>query len=202
VFAALDGWLHEHLYALVFLGALVDATGIPFPGRIMLITAGSLSGPAAREGASAAMLIALATLGTVTGDHVWYLIGRLKGRRLFDAYSRWMRLSRASTSRADRLFRRFGGLTLVLARLAATLRIVVVPLAVSRGMSYSRFLAFDVAGALLWTAGFVTLGRAAGALGARGGVVGTFAIVGMLGAASAVMSVVARRRLSGRVRVS
>jgi len=38
-----DGWLREHLYAIVFLGALVDAVGIPFPGRLMLITVGSFS---------------------------------------------------------------------------------------------------------------------------------------------------------------
>jgi len=66
VFAPLDAWFHEHLYAVAFLGALVDATGVPFPGRIMLITVGSLSGPAEGAGASAGLLIALATLGTVT----------------------------------------------------------------------------------------------------------------------------------------
>jgi membrane protein DedA with SNARE-associated domain len=202
VFAPLDAWFHEHLYAVVFLGALVDATGVPFPGRIMLITVGSLSGPAEGAGASAALLIALATLGTVTGDHIWFLLGRLKGRRMFDAYCRWMRLPKARIAWADRFLRRFGGLALVFARLSATLRIVVAPLAVSRGMSYGRFLAFELAGALLWTAGFVWLGRAAGALGAQSGFVGTFAIIGVLGAASAVLSLMTRRRLVGRVSVS
>jgi membrane protein DedA with SNARE-associated domain len=202
VFAPLEGWFHEHLYAVVFLGALVDATGVPFPGRIMLITVGSLSGPSEGAGASAALLIALATLGTVTGDHLWFLLGRLKGRRMFDAYCRWMRLPKARIAQADCFLHRFGGLALVFARLAATLRIVVVPLAVSRGMSYGRFLTFELAGALLWTAGFVWLGRAAGALGARSGFVGTIAIIGVLGAASAVLSLMTRRRLANRVSVS
>jgi membrane protein DedA with SNARE-associated domain len=202
VFAPLDAWLREHLYPVVFLGALVDASGIPFPGRIMLITVGSLSGPAEAEGASAAMLIAVATIGTVAGDHVWYLVGRLRGRRLFDVYFRWMRLPRARIAAADRFLRRFGGLSVILARLSATLRIVVVPLAVSRGMSYGRFLAFEVAGALLWTAGFVSLGRAAGALGARTGLVGTVTIISALAAGSVAMSLMARRRLGDRVSVS
>jgi membrane protein DedA with SNARE-associated domain len=202
VLAPVDSWLREHLYAVVFLGAAVDAIGIPFPGRIMLITVGSLAAPAVDGDGRAASLILLATMGTVVGDHVWYLLGRHKGRRLFEIYGRVVRLSRPRIAQADRFLHRFGGLTLILARFAATLRVVVVPLAVSRGMSYRRFLAFDLVGALLWSAGFVWLGRAAGALGGRGGLAGTLAVVGALALASAVIAVMARRRFSGRASVS
>lgn len=202
MFSPLDAWLREHLYAVVFLGALVDAIGVPFPGRIMLITVGSFSGPTRDGGTSASIVIVLATVGTVAGDHVWYLLGRLKGRRLFEAYCRVARLSPTRIAAADRFLRRFGGLALVLARLAATLRAVVTPLAVSRGMSYGRFLAFDLLGAVLWAAGFVWLGRAAGAVGARSGVVGTLTVVSALAIASVLISVMVRRRFSGRVSVS
>lgn len=202
MFSPLDAWLREHLYGVVFLGALVDAIGVPFPGRIMLITVGSLSGLTEDGGTSASIVIVLATAGIVAGDHIWYLLGRLKGHRLFEAYCRVAHLSESRIAAADRFLRRFGGLALVLARLTATLRIVVMPLAVSRGMSYGRFLAFDLLGAVLWATGFVWLGRAAGAVGARSGVVGTFTVVGALGIASVLLSVMARRRFSGRVSVS
>jgi membrane protein DedA with SNARE-associated domain len=196
VFSPIVGWLREHLYVVVFLGAVVDAVGIPFPGRLMLITVGSFSHPASGADASAASLIALATIGTVAGDHVWYLVGRLKGRRLFEIYCRLFRLSGSRIVAADRFLRRFGGLAIVLARLMATLRIGVVPLAVSRGMSYRRFVVFDFVGATLWATGFVWLGRAAGAVASRGGLVWTFAIIGTLVTASAVASVLARRRFA------
>ena len=117
-------------------------------------------------------------------------------------YTRVVRLSKPRIVKADRFLRRFGGLPLILARFAASLRVVVMPLAVSRGMSYGRFLAFDFLGALLWSAGFVWLGRAAGALGGRGGVAGTVAVVGVLAIASTAMAVLARRRFAGRVSVS
>lgn len=197
----LDVWLHDHLWAVVFLGALVDAVGIPFPGRIMLITIGSLSSPAL-DGAGALLVVALAVIGTVAGDHVWYLLGRVRGRRLFEAYCRVMRLSRARRATADRLVHRYGALALVAARIAATLRVVVIPLAVSRGMSYGRFLAFDTVGAALWAVGLVALGRVAAALGAEGGLVGTLAIVGALAGASVAMSLLAHRWLSGRASAS
>jgi membrane protein DedA with SNARE-associated domain len=195
VFSPVAGWLHEHLYGVVLLGAILDAIGIPFPGRLMLIAVGSFSGPASEAGANAWALIGLATIGTVAGDHVWYVVGRLKGRRLFEIYCRLFRLSETKVRAADRLLRRFGGLGLVVARFAATLRIVVVPLAVARGMSYRRFVAFDVLGAVLWVTGFIWLGRAAGAFASESGLLGALAVVGGLGAASAVVSVLVRRRL-------
>jgi membrane protein DedA with SNARE-associated domain len=202
VFAPIDTWLREHLYAVVLAGAVVDAVGIPFPGRIVLITAGSVSSAAAEHGASVAIVIALATVGTVAGDHVWYILGRLYGRRLFTAYGRLIRLSEAKLKAADRILRRFGGLALVIARLAATLRVLIVPLAVSRGMSYRRFLAFDLLGALVWSASFVWLGWAAGTVDAQSGLTATLMALGVLAFASVVLGVVVRRWLVGRVRVS
>ena len=196
MFGLAMGWLREHLYPVVFLGAVVDAIGIPFPGRLMLITAGSFSDPASEAGASAYAVIGLATLGTVVGDHVWYLVGRLKGRRLFNLYCRVFRLSEQRIGAANRFLRRFGALTLLLARLAATLRIVIVPLAVSRGMSYRRFVATDAVGAMLWVTGFVWLGRAVGVLTAGSGVGVTLAILSTVVTGSAILSVLARRRLA------
>lgn len=200
--ALVESWLREHLFAVVFLGAIVDAIGIPFPGRIMLITAGSMTDQARDHGIGTVLVIAVAVVGTVAGDHVWYLLGRLMGRRFLDRYGRRLRISGPRLASADRFLRRFGGLALILGRLAATLRIVITPLAASRGMSYARFLAFDFAGAVLWAAGFVWLGRAAGAIGGRGGLIGTLAVVTAVAASTIVMSFMVRRWLSGRARVS
>jgi membrane protein DedA with SNARE-associated domain len=202
VLALVESWLREHLFAVVFLGAIVDAIGIPFPGRIMLITAGSMTDQARDHGIGTGLVIAVAVVGTVAGDHVWYLLGRLMGRRFLDRYGRRLRISGPRLASADRFLRRFGGLALILGRLAATLRIVITPLAASRGMSYARFLAFDFAGAVLWAAGFVWLGRAAGAIGGRGGLIGTLAVVTAVAASTIVMSFMVRRWLSGRARVS
>jgi membrane-associated protein len=168
----------------------------------MLITVGSFSNPVSGTGASTWAVIGLATLGTVTGDHAWYLVGRLRGRRLFELYCRIFRLSNSRMGAADRFLRRFGGFALVFARVAVTLRMVVAPLAIWRGMSYVHFVAFDLLGALVWAAGFVWLGRTAGALASGSGLVGTLSVVVILGAASAAISVLARRRFASRVSVS
>jgi membrane protein DedA with SNARE-associated domain len=202
VLAPLHAWLQDHLYAVVLLGAVADAVGIPIPGRILLITAGSFSGAAATGGGSPLLVVALATVGTVGGDHLWYVLGRVRGRRLFDLYCRLFRLSERKVRTADRLLARFGGVTLIVARLAATFRLVLVPLAVSRGMSYPRFLAFEFVGALLWSAGFVFLGWLAGAAGGQSGVAVTVALVGGLVVASVGLGLYVRRRFLRRVSLS
>jgi membrane protein DedA with SNARE-associated domain len=69
-------------------------------------------------------------------------------------------------------------------------------------MSYARFLAFDLAGAVLWAGGFVWLGRAAGAVASGSNLVGMVALVGAVLAASALISVLARRYLGGPARLA
>jgi membrane protein DedA with SNARE-associated domain len=202
VVTLVETWLREHLFAVVFLGAIVDAIGVPFPGRIMLITAGSMADAARDHGSGTLLVIAVAVVGTVVGDHVWYLLGRLTGRRLLDRYGRRLRISGPRLATADRFLRRYGGIALILGRFATTLRIVITPLAASRGMSYARFLTFDFAGAVLWAGGFVWLGRAVGAVGGTGGLIGTLTLASALAAASVVMSVMVRRWLSRRARAS
>src|SRR2546421_12107123 len=39
----LGAWLLQHTYLVVFVGALIDATGIPFPGRLILVAAGAFA---------------------------------------------------------------------------------------------------------------------------------------------------------------
>ena len=102
---ALLAILVDHAYLLVFLGTLIDATGTPFPGRLILITAGGL---AATGNVSAVALIALAVAGAVLGDHAWYLAGRLAGGRVTRLYCRFVvfglpgaRIEPGRTSRAS-----------------------------------------------------------------------------------------------------
>ena len=167
-------------------------TGVPFPGRLVLMTVGYLSLHTA-DPLSLLLVIGLATAGTLAGDHLWYVVGRFQGYRLFAAYSHFMRLSPSRIRAADRLLRRFGGLALVLGRVAATVRIVLAPLAVSRGMSYPRFITFDAAGAAAWTSSLVLLGRVAGAWAPPDRLVTILSMVATLGIASFVIGMVARR---------
>jgi membrane protein DedA with SNARE-associated domain len=151
----LTAWLVEHTYAVVFLSSLIDATAIPFPGRIVLVAAGAV---AAAGETNAVVVIALGTAGVVIADHVWYCAGSLGGDRLLRLYCRLTFSSPDCVQRTTDWFKRFGALTIVVGRFVAAVRVLAWPLARDHGVGYATFLALDVTAALAWTAIWVGLG--------------------------------------------
>ena len=151
----LTAWLVEHTYAVVFLSSLIDATAIPFPGRIVLAAAGAF---AAAGETNAVVVIALGTAGVVIADHVWYCAGSLGGDRLLRIYCRLTFSSPDCVQRTTDWFKRFGVLTIVVGRFVAAVRVLAWPLARENGVGYVTFLALDVLAALVWTSIWVGLG--------------------------------------------
>jgi len=148
-------WLIAHTYVVVFVAALIDATGLPLPGRIVLIAAGAVAGAA---GASVVLAIVLGAIGVVITDHGWYFAGAFAGGRLLNLYSRLPIDAEHCRRRAADLFRRFGALTILLGRFVASVRMLAWPLARSHGVDYPRFVLADVAGALAWSTLWIGVG--------------------------------------------
>ncbi len=157
---SLWSFLVAHAYAVVFAVTLIDATGTPFPGRLLLIAAGSL---AAAGKASITALIALAAIAAVLGDHVWYVAGRFGGERMLALYCRVVTLgSRRCVEKAKRCFERFGPAAIIVGRFVAGVRIFVTPIAATSGMPYLRYLAYDAVGAFVWAALWIVVGFVVG----------------------------------------
>lgn len=145
-------WLAQYSYACVLVAATVDATALPFPGRLVLLAAGVLAA-AGRVDLLGVMVAGVA--GAVLGDHLWYFSGRLAAGRLQRFY-RWVAGRQgASAIKATDYLRRHGGVAVVAGRFVATVRVLVWPLASARGIGYGRFLAWDLVAATLWAGVFV-----------------------------------------------
>jgi membrane protein DedA with SNARE-associated domain len=146
------GWLAEYSYACVLLAAAVDATALPFPGRLVLLAAGVL---AAAGHVNLVGAIVAGGAGAALGDHLWYFAGRLARGRLQTLF-RWLTGRQGkSTLKATDYLGRHGGVAVVIGRFVATVRVLVWPLASARGIGYGRFLAWDLAAATLWAGAFV-----------------------------------------------
>jgi membrane protein DedA with SNARE-associated domain len=142
-------------YVVVLVATVIDATGFPFPGRVLLIATGSL---AASGRLNLALLIAAGALGAIIGDHLWYLSGRFGGTRLLSLYCRLSLGSGRCVERTTDYFTRYGAWAIVIGRFVAGVRIFAAPLAGSGGMRYPTFLACEVGGAVVWSSLFVLLG--------------------------------------------
>lgn len=149
------GWLVEHTYIVVFVGTMIDATGVPFPGRLVLAAAGAV---AAAGDVNLIAVIALGALGAMLTDQVWYFAGWFDTKRLLRLYCRWTLSSGACVTRTSDYFRRFGAFTIIIGRYVAGVRVLAWPLARKSGVGYARFLLYDAAGAVLWTATWVLIG--------------------------------------------
>jgi len=183
----------------------IDATGLPFPGRLVLVAAGASAGDPLR----AATLTAAGAAGALAGDHLWYVTGRLGGRRLLSVYCRLSLGSGRCVSRAREHFKRFGLLTIIIGRFVAGVRIFAAPMAGTGIISYPRYLLFDTLGALLWAGAFVGLGYLLGdrwravveRFGAGPVIVATLAVV-LLATAVTMSMRLLRRRWHGPARLA
>ena len=202
--AGLDALLHDAslVYVGLFLAALIDATGFPFPGRVLLVTAGAAM---ATDWGQVALLTAAGALGAVVGDHLWYAAGRLGAAdRLTALYCKVSLASGRCEARARSRFDRFGALAIVIGRFVAGVRLFAAPMAGGGAIPYPRFLLFELIGGVVWAGGFVALGYALGAPARAllerhgwGMALAAFAVLTVTGPAAIVLVRLARRRRHG-----
>jgi membrane protein DedA with SNARE-associated domain len=161
--AFLDGLLGLHgvvVYLIVV--ALVFAEDALFVGFVLPgETAAVLGGVAASVGhASLPTMVAAVVAAAVVGDSVGYEVGRKIGPRVLRLGMLQRRADKLDAAR-DFLARR-GGAAVFLGRFVAFFRAVMPALAGVAAMPYRRFLAYNLAGGLVWGCACVLLGYAAG----------------------------------------
>lgn len=143
------------LFLIVFCETGLVVT--PFlPGDSLLFAAGAFAANPDTAGALNVWgLVALLSLAAILGDSVNYAIGKRLGRRAFDRKLPFVK--REHLERTERFYQKHGGKTIVLARFIPIIR-TFAPFVAGVGiMEYRRFLAYNVAGGLLWVTLF-TLG--------------------------------------------
>jgi len=138
-------WVYALLFAIIFCETGLVVT--PFlPGDSLLFVVGAL---AAAGGMDIKLVMALLVIAALSGDNVNYWIGRWAGPKVFHAEdSRW--LNRRHLERTHAFYERHGGKAIIIARFVPIVRTYVPFVAGIGTMPYARFLAFSVAGALLW----------------------------------------------------
>jgi membrane-associated protein len=159
-FAALDGqvtdWfnaLGPALFYLIVFGLVFAGTGlfigvfIPFvTGDSLLFAAGILT---ANTDALNIWVLAIGVgIAAFLGDQVGFLLGRHYGRPYLDRRKgAWIR---QGVARAERFYTALGWWAVVVARFIPWGRVFVPPVAGIARMTYARFVAANLTGALAW----------------------------------------------------
>jgi membrane protein DedA with SNARE-associated domain len=148
VFELLRGFFVNHGYLTVFCALLLENAGIPVPGETILLFASFLAFDQGDMRLS--YIICIGIVACTTGDNIGYWIGRRGGRSLLEKYQKLFKISDRNIERGERLFDRFGSVTIFFARFVFGMRIIAGPLAGVLRMRWSRFALFNFLGAAVW----------------------------------------------------
>jgi membrane protein DedA with SNARE-associated domain len=148
----------EHPFSVVFFALLIEAAGIPFPTRIILILAPAF----VDTDRDLARLAVVAAAGAVLGDHIPYLAGRMAGMRILTLYCRLTLSSSRCVDQALDHFGRYGPPALLLSRFSTSVRILASACAGCGRITYGRYLTLDGLGTLLYTCLWVMVGAVIG----------------------------------------
>jgi membrane protein DedA with SNARE-associated domain len=158
----LGEFYNQYGYLTVFFGTLGENTallGLLLPGNSLAL----LGAVYARLGTlNLGWVILLASLGTILGYHIDYLLGRFVLARVATGWStsrlgRRIRLA-GRLRQARRLIAKHGGKAILVSHLIGHLRSFVALSAGMTRMSYLRFLGYELVAATLWNVAFCLLG--------------------------------------------
>ncbi len=129
----------------------------PFlPGDSLLFAAGMLT--ASMGILDIKILIPLLILAAFVGDNVNYFVGKFVGEKVFDIPYLKKIINREYLNKTHAFYEKHGGKTIIMARFVPIVR-TFAPFAAGLGkMTYPRYIAFCIAGAVLWVTSITLAG--------------------------------------------
>lgn len=138
-------WLYVILFLIVFCETGLVVT--PFlPGDSLLFAVGALT--ARPDGLNFWVVLGSLLVAAILGDSVNYWVGHFLGDKLQRKYPRLIRAEHVQ--RTHDFYERYGGKTIIIARFVPIVRTFAPFVAGIGDMLYSRFMMFNITGALLW----------------------------------------------------
>jgi membrane protein DedA with SNARE-associated domain len=137
-------WLLEHAtYGLMFLLLLAAGMGLPMPEDVVLLAAGAL---VHRQVTHIVPTAAVVVAGVIAGDLMIFFTARKLGAHALEHPLFRRLLPQRRRERLERLFERWGGGIVFVARHFAGIRAPVFALAGMHRMNALKFTLFDLAG--------------------------------------------------------
>lgn len=144
-------------YLILFLIIFCE-TGLvvtPFlPGDSLLFAAGAFAAIGALD---VLWLLGLLTVAAITGDTLNYWIGGFVGPKVFHKENVRF-LNKKHLEHTHQFYDKYGGKTIIIARFIPIIRTFAPFVAGIGKMAYSRFVAYNILGGILWVVAFVISG--------------------------------------------
>jgi membrane protein DedA with SNARE-associated domain len=156
IFELLRGALVHYGYWAVAACLLLENVGLPLPGESVLLLSSFLA--YSERDLQLGWIIVVATAATAVGGEGGYLVGKHGGRPLLEKFGKFFHVSDAELERGEKLFARYGALTVLIARFVFGMRVIAGPMAGALHMSRKSFTIFNLVGAGLWVSAICCVG--------------------------------------------
>lgn len=141
--------LAQYGLAFVFLNLFLEQAGAPVPAVPTLMVAGAM---AVAGGPALSAIVAVAVIGSLAGDLIWYVAGRIYGFRVLQLLCRISISPDSCVRQTETRFMRWGAPSLVLAKFVPGFATVAPPVAGALKLPLGPFLVYSVIGAALYAA--------------------------------------------------
>jgi membrane-associated protein len=149
-------WVYLILFAIIFCETGLVVT--PFlPGDSLLFVTGTI---AARGSLDLQTTLILLVSAAIIGDNVNYWIGRFVGQKIVER--KWVK--QEYLDRTRHFYEKYGGKTIFIGKFLPIIRTFAPFVAGIAKMTYPKFLAFNISGAITWMCVFILGGYYVGNL--------------------------------------
>lgn len=134
-------------YPGIILLMAMESCALPVPSEIVLGTAGFLSGAGKFN---FYMVVLSATLGTLIGSSLLFLIGVKGGRPLIDKYGKYVLMSKGDLEKAHKWFEKYGGLAVFAGMMLPVIKTYIGFPPGASFMNYKKFAIFVIIGSTIF----------------------------------------------------
>ena len=151
-------FIGEHLYAGVFLAALIETVFPPIPTLAIFPVAGFIASENNMNVFSVVILGIVGGTGATIGSTVIYLIAWKLGRAVLLRYLKYARINEEKLIRVERWFEKHGDKAVFFGRLAPVIReMISIPAGVLQ-MKIPKFLLYTFLGSCVYSTGVILAG--------------------------------------------
>ena len=148
----------EHLFAGVFLAALIETVFPPIPTLAIFPVAGYVASQNNLDLFSVVLLGIVGGIGATIGSTVIYLIAWKLGRAVLLRYLKYARINEEKLIRVEKWFDKYGDKAVFFGRLVPALReMISIPAGVLQ-MKIPKFLLFTFLGSCVYSTGVILAG--------------------------------------------
>jgi membrane protein DedA with SNARE-associated domain len=148
-------FVERHGYALLFLWVLAEQSAVPIPSVPLLLAAGALIHTGRLN---AFLVIVCCVVAALIADSIWFQLGKRRGRGVLRLLCRLSIEPDSCVRQTENAFLKYGMKSLLISKFVPGLNTVAAPLAGNSKKPYWRFALYDLAGALIWSGGYVAAG--------------------------------------------